>query len=138
MKIRALLHLLLYLALAWLPFRTARADLAAALNNPAKIFSATGQLPWVQDGFVLNGSDPVARSGAVIHEQSSGFSTTFTGPGTLRFTWMVASEPGFDFLSFWVDGTKITQISGNQTWATLNHPPNGWGPYGGVAVYQGH
>ena len=120
MKICAFFHFLLFLTLGLLPFHNARADLAEALNNPAKSFSTTGQLPWVQDAFVLNGSDPVARSGAVSHSQSSGFSTSFTGPGTLRFTWMVASEPGFDFLSFWLDGIKITQISGNQAWATVD------------------
>lgn len=49
---------------------------------------------------------PVSNNGVAYLE------TVWTNSGTLTFSWDVSSEQGYDFLSCSVDGTTISQISG--------------------------
>ena len=41
-----------------------------------------------------------------------------TGQGTLSFKWRTSSESNYDKLHFIVDGTEVTNISGERSWAT--------------------
>ena len=44
--------------------------------------------------------------------------TTVQGKGTLSFKWRTSSESNYDKLHFIVDGTEVTNISGERSWAT--------------------
>lgn len=55
--------------------------------------------------------------------------TTVTGQGTLTFWWKVSSEPGYDFLEFYIDGVlQAGRISGDEDWV-LNTFPIGAGSH---------
>lgn len=68
-----------------------------------------GQWNYTHDGIAAG------RSGAIGPGQSSFFSATTNGPGSLLFWWKVSSEANHDFLSFIADGTT-NRISGNVDW----------------------
>ena len=53
-----------------------------------------------------------ACSGIIGANQSTWLQTTVTGPGTLSFRWKVSSEERYDWLTFYIDGTNQTRISG--------------------------
>jgi fibronectin type 3 domain-containing protein len=55
-------------------------------------------------------------SGDISHGETSVLSRDVEGPGTIRFFWAVSSEKDHDFLSFYVDGDLIEQISGETGW----------------------
>jgi hypothetical protein len=42
--------------------------------------------------------------------------TTVDGPGVARFYWKVSSEANYDFLEFYINGTRQDQISGSVDW----------------------
>jgi hypothetical protein len=42
---------------------------------------------------------------------------TVTGPATLRFSWKVSSEEGYDFLRFYGNGELVWEITGEVDWA---------------------
>jgi len=42
--------------------------------------------------------------------------TTVSGPGELSFYWKVSSETSYDFLEFYVDGSRQDRISGSVDW----------------------
>src|SRR5204863_1272653 len=58
------------------------------------------------------------RSGTISNYEESWMQTTVTnGPGTLSFWWSVSSEPGYDYLEFYVDGIlQNGRISGEVNW----------------------
>ena len=59
-----------------------------------------------------------AISGDIGDTQTSSMQATVQGPGTLSFFWSVSSEPGWDFLEFWVNGVRQSgSISGSVGWA---------------------
>lgn len=88
---------------------------------------SSGNVPWqVQTNTVLAGSFS-ARSGQITHNQTSSLAltTNFFG-GVASFYLKVSSEPGWDFLKFYLDGNLLAQWSGEVDW--LNYPfnvPNG-------------
>ncbi len=41
---------------------------------------------------------------------------TLAYPKTLSFWWAVSSEPGYDYLEFYIDGVFVDRISGGFTW----------------------
>jgi hypothetical protein len=79
-----------------------------------------GVLPW--SGVATPARDGVdaGRSGAITHSQESGFTLSFSGPGTVSFWWKVDSEASQDFLDVDVNGVTQQSISGNVDWAAVN------------------
>jgi len=47
--------------------------------------------------------------------------TTISGPGTVSFFWKVSSEASYDFLEFYIDGTRQDRISGNINWVQKSY-----------------
>ena len=79
-------------------------------------WSLGGDAPWlVQTNATHDGID-AAQSGAITHSQESGMQFTAAGPGTLDFWWTVSSENNYDYLEFWIDGTRTNRISGSVGW----------------------
>lgn len=90
--------------------------LCKALDNCRLHWTLGGAGVWYgqNDEFVFGGS--AARSGSITHSQETWIETTVKGPGTLTYLWKVSSESGWDFLEFWLDGSKKKQISGLVDW----------------------
>jgi hypothetical protein len=91
--------------------------LGQALDNTGFTWSTSGNAGWFgQNGISFDGVD-AAQSGALAANQDSILSTSVTGPGTLTFRWRVASEPGFDLLTFSVEVVPQSgAISGDSGW----------------------
>lgn len=58
------------------------------------------------------GDGAIARSGAILDEQTSAMETTVEGFGTLSFEWWVSSEEPGDVLSLSLDGRTVASVSG--------------------------
>ncbi len=58
------------------------------------------------------------RSASIGHSSSTAMTATqnFNGPGEVAFARKVSSEQGYDFLRFYIDGTKKGEWSGEQSW----------------------
>jgi hypothetical protein len=82
---------------------------------------SSGNVPWqVQTNTVLAGSFS-ARSGIITNNQTSSLIlTTNFAAGAASFYLKVSSEPGWDFLRFYLDGNLSAQWSGEVGW--VNHP----------------
>ena len=96
--------------------------LADAVDAPALAFTTTGEAPWFGElsGLAQDNVDH-AGSGPISHSQSSSFSTTVIGPGTLTFRWKVSSEVNNDPLQFQVNGGVNQQISGEQSYPLVTY-----------------
>ncbi len=96
--------------------------LTEAVDAPAMTFVQSGNAPWLGESSTL-AQDNVdhAGSGPITHGQSSSFSTTVVGPGTLTFRWKVSSEATNDQLQFLVNGTVNQQISGEQSYSLVTY-----------------
>ena len=84
-------------------------------------FSYSGSGKWTTDRSVYKSPNLSMRSGAISHNQSTSIKTTVTGPGTLFFHWKVSSEANCDKLGFYVNGTRVTDISGSVDWKEYGH-----------------
>jgi hypothetical protein len=96
--------------------------LADAVDAPALALTTSGDAPWLGENSALafDNTDH-AGSGPISHSQSSSFSTTVVGPGTLTFRWKVSSEVTNDPLQFLVNGSVNQQISGEQSYPLVTY-----------------
>ncbi len=83
------------------------------------ITGGTGGGWYGQVQTVYHGGD-AAQSYAIPDSRSGYMQTWVYGPGTLSFYWKVSSEPGYDFLEFYVDGVPQNQISGEVDWQQVS------------------
>jgi hypothetical protein len=92
-------------------------DLANAIDAPTFTIKRGGnknafrQTTMTQDGI------DAAKTGNCSDNQTSWFTTTVTGPGTISFWWKVSSELKYDHFDFSIDGETKSRISGEQEWA---------------------
>jgi len=86
-------------------------------DYPALSFAGNAQWVGVDSG---NGSSSSLQSGDVGDRNSSMFIAFVDGPGTISFDWKVSSETDYDFLRFYVDGSLICGIAGEQSWARVH------------------
>ena len=87
---------------------------------PAKnlTFFSEDVIPWFVDTGTYASSPGSARSGRISDSGRTSLTTTVQGKGTLSFKWRTSSESNYDKLHFIVDGTEVTNISGERSWAT--------------------
>ena len=92
---------------------------ADALGWGYSALSFAGNAQWVgvDSG---NGSSSSLQSGDVGDRNASMFIAFVDGPGTISFDWKVSSETDYDFLRFYVDGSRMCGISGEQSWARVH------------------
>ncbi|HTZ22100.1 MAG TPA: immunoglobulin domain-containing protein [Opitutaceae bacterium] len=91
--------------------------MAEAIDLPNATVGWSGTLPWRGQSTTTHDGSDAAKSGIITDSQSSAFSVTASGPGTVSFWWKVSSEAGYDYLSFYIDGIlQSGQISGNVDW----------------------
>jgi len=100
-------------ALGWIPL-----VLEDAFVLDGQPFSTGGYAFWrVEEDAGIEAK--VTRSGVITNRCLTWAETTFTGPGTLDFSWTVSSEPTRNILSVYVDGVRQP--------GSLSGEP-GWGP----------
>lgn len=96
-------------------FSPAPVTLAQAVEAsapPLLVWTTDSNFPWTpQTSFSFDGLHS-GRSGALPQGGSSAIETHATGPVTVSFRWTVDSEPGKDYLRFYIDGEFKNQISG--------------------------
>ena len=94
--------------------------LATALDTTGLTWTTSGNLPWFNQTITKNDGVDAAQSGAIGFSQVSSMETTLAGPGTLTFWWKVSSEPGYDWLTFYMDNVEQTgslaKIAGEVVW----------------------
>jgi len=91
-------------------------SLPEAVDRPTWSISTGGSADWFgQDGTYYYDGD-AAQSGDISHSQESWMQTVVSGPGSVSFYWKVSSESGWDYLEFYVDGTREDRISGSVNW----------------------
>lgn len=90
--------------------------LREALDNTGLVFTTGGNARWLGETAVSCYNGDAAQSGRLAASQSSWFSTSVTGPGTLKFYWKVSTVPTFGILRFAVDGATKAQINVEGGW----------------------
>ena len=89
--------------------------LAQALNTNL-VWETYGYSWWVASTNIhLDGL--AARSGSMPGSEATTLKTTVQGPGTLSFWWKASTETNVDILSFEINGSTTSGISGNHNWA---------------------
>lgn len=97
-------------------------SLANAVDIPGTEWTTGGTTGWEGQSTVTHDGFDAAASGPVSHNQESWMETTFQGPGTLSFWWRVSSEDTYDWLEFYINGTRNDRISGTSgTWAQKSY-----------------
>lgn len=76
--------------------------------------------PWIQsaDGSYL-------QSPSIDDSSSTEFTAVISGDGTVNYSWAVSSEENYDFLTVFINGVKIDDISGSQKFITNSHAISG-------------
>lgn len=75
-----------------------------------------GWSDWHRQSAVTRDGLLALQSGTVTDNQFSWMQTTVNGPGTFDFYWQVSSEPGWDFLLFFLNDSLQDGISGTIDW----------------------
>lgn len=92
-------------------------------GNFSRLSWNNGVVPWVVQSTNISSGAFAARSAAAGGNQTS--SLTLAGnfrAGTGAFNYRVSSEPGWDILSFHLDGVQQQQWSGEVGWSTFTFP----------------
>jgi|GEM_PF-880897 len=98
--------------LQWMP---AVSELSEALDTDLD-FTTGGNANWFAQTKTSYYGGDAAQSGKISHNQYSLMQTVVEGPGVARFYWKVSSEAHYDFLEFYIDGTRQNRISGSTSW----------------------
>jgi hypothetical protein len=69
----------------------------------------------MQDRRSHDGVDALISPIFLDHGRSSSIETVVMGPGTVSFWWTISSQANADFFRFEIDGTVLSQISGNNS-----------------------
>ncbi|MEI6607484.1 MAG: cadherin-like beta sandwich domain-containing protein, partial [Verrucomicrobiota bacterium] len=92
-------------------------NVAVGIDLPGTPITPGGQAPWVWQSTTTHDGISAGQSGVISDNQSSAFTLTAAGPGTVSFWWKVSSVYGYDFLSFSIDGVEQSgKISGEVDW----------------------
>ena len=81
-------------------------------------FQLTGDLDWFSTASESNSPDNSLQAGPITADQSTSFTATVNLSETtpLSFFYKVSSQPGADYLRFFVDGVEDTSWSGELDW----------------------
>ncbi|MEM4973270.1 MAG: zinc ribbon domain-containing protein [Candidatus Hadarchaeales archaeon] len=87
--------------------------LSYALDTSFTVWTQDENGWFYQQNYSCYGGD-AAQSGRISHNQKSWMGMSVEGPATVIFSWMVDSEYGCDWLSFYIDSSLQVRISGYQ------------------------
>jgi hypothetical protein len=103
-----------------------RLKLPQSLNLPAARVTSGGNASWFYQRTVTHDGVDAAQSGSTLDNHTSFFELPVAGPDTISFWWKVSSEQNYDFLKVYLDGSRISGISGEVDWTQMTLPvPNG-------------
>jgi len=91
-------------------------DLGESVDNTSLIWTNYGDADWFGQTNTAYYDGDAAQSAEIGENQSTYLKTIVTGPVNVSFYWKVSSEENYDYLNFYVDGTKETHISGTVGW----------------------
>jgi alpha-tubulin suppressor-like RCC1 family protein len=94
-------------------------SLGEALDAPDLEWRTGGQNPWYGQSEVTYDGVDAARSGAVDYQQENPetwLETTVAGPGLISFYWKVSTLDQWYYLSFRLDDSLVTNITGETDW----------------------
>jgi hypothetical protein len=93
-------------------------------NFSAFPWSMGGNAPWTVVTDVVHDGTHAARSGVINHSQSSTMTLTLPvpSPSSISFWYKVSSEPGYDYLRFYIDGVQQGQWAGEVDWTQVTYP----------------
>ncbi|HWN95273.1 MAG TPA: immunoglobulin domain-containing protein [Methylomirabilota bacterium] len=91
-------------------------DLADAVDTLDLFVLTDGDAPWIGHTVVTHDGTDAARSGRIFDGQRSTIQTALNGPGMLTFWWKVSSQTNADALTFSINGTPQSSISGEVDW----------------------
>lgn len=92
-------------------------NVAAAIDADGTSIVHGGQAEWFWQTAVTHDGSDSAQSGDIANGQSSSFSLSASGPGTVSFWWKTSSEEDYDRLRFRIDGVEQGgSISGEVGW----------------------
>jgi len=82
-----------------------------------------GNADWTIDTGVSHLGNNSAKSGNIDHNQTSEMiiEAVISGPGNISFYKKVSSENNYDYFSFYINGTKIDEWSGEDDWSEESH-----------------
>ncbi len=110
--------------------RASIVSLATALDNTSLPFTTGGDASWIGQKAVSHDGTDAARSGAIIHGQSTWLQTKVSGAGTISFWWKASCESGSDKISFSIDGSdKATTDGVNGGWTSQSFAITGAGEH---------
>jgi len=89
--------------------------LAQALNSNL-VWETYGYSWWV-GSTNIHRDGLAARNGSMPGSEATTLRTTVSGPGTLSFWWRASTETNVDILSFEINGSTTSEISGNHNWS---------------------
>jgi len=95
-------------------------SLSEALDTTLS-FTTDGSADWFSQTATSYYDGDAAQSGDISHNQDSWMQTTVSGAGTVSFYWKVSSESGYDFLEFYIDGSRQDRISGTVDWQQMTY-----------------
>lgn len=86
-------------------------------------WSFSGNAPWIIDTAEAHHGTFSARGGSITHNQSTTLHISFdvAQEGDLSFFYKVSSEANYDYLEFWVNGTRLDRWAGEVPWTEYVH-----------------
>ncbi len=90
--------------------------LAVALDTTNLAWTTAGDDRWFGQTNVTHDRVDALQSGEIGDNGETSAHTAVGGPGILRYWWKVSSEYDYDWLHFWIDGTREVGISGDYDW----------------------
>lgn len=96
------------------------ANLAQAVNNPGlKLVTGDGgRVAWTTQTATTHDGGFAVRSGVIGDNTSTSLKSNVSGPGSLSFWWKISSEPGADYLRFFIDDVEQSgSIAGDVDWS---------------------
>jgi len=116
--------------LEWVPTPqpTPPSVLSEALDTVLN-FTTGGNANWFHQTDPSYYGQDAAQSGDISHSQDSWMQTSVNGKGIVKFYWKVSSEDNYDFLEFYIDGSRRDRISGSVDWQQKTYTIDTWGPH---------
>jgi len=91
-------------------------SIGEAVDNTSLTWTTGGNANWFGQTAISYYGGDAAQSGDISNDESTWVQATVSGPATLSFYWKVSSEPSYDCLRFYINGTEQTSISGTVDW----------------------
>ncbi len=90
---------------------------------PGFVVSPGADAGWFVAADSFHDAPNSLKSGAILDNQRADVEVTVTTTdGTVSFARRVSSEPGFDFLRFYIDGVEVAWWSGDVAWEVVAFP----------------